>query len=197
MRTPLNLASRPFRNERLPRVLWGAAWAGVLALSLAHGLVAYSLLPHKTSERHAEATRLENKLRRTAGRVAAGKTDVSPDNLRLWAALKTIVDRRTFSWTGLLADLEPVVPLDVRILSLIPDQKDGRTELKLEALAQRPEGTLDFLRALDARPQFALVYPLSVSEDQGLRRTSYAMLYEPQAASAAPPSAPQAAGEQP
>jgi Tfp pilus assembly protein PilN len=185
MNSPLNLASRPFRNERLPRVLLWAAWAGALALTLVHGFVVRDLLPERTSARHAEAQHLEETLKTTAARVAAGKSDVSVESLKLWTALKAIVDGRAFSWTGLLADLERVVPPGVRIASLSPEQKDGRTRLKLEALVRKPEESLEFLRALEARPQFSLVYPLSVTEDSdGRRHTSYSMLYEPLAGGA-------------
>lgn len=185
MSAPLNLASRPFRNERLPRLLLWVAWAAALALTVIHGSVVRDLLPQRTSARHAEAERLEQTLKTSAERVAVAKADVSIESLKLWTALKAIVDGRTFSWTGLLADLERVVPPGVRIMSLSPDQKDGRTQLRLEALMRKAEESLEFLHALEARPQFSLVYPLSVSEDsQGLRHTSYTMLYEPQAADA-------------
>jgi type IV pilus assembly protein PilN len=179
---PLNLASRPFRNERLPRLLLGAAWVAVLALTAIHALLVRELLPERTSARHVEAQQLEDMLRTTAARVAASKADVSLENLKLWSALKAIVDGRTFSWTLLLGDLEQVVPPGIRIASLNPQQKDGRTLLKLEALVRKPEESLDFLHALELRPQFSLVYPLNVSEDNlGLRHVNYSMLYEPQA----------------
>ena len=180
MNAPLNLASRPFRNERLPRLIWGAAWALALLVSILHGVFIRNLLPQHTSARHAEADRLEAKLRRSSRRVAVGKVEVSLETLKLWAALKAIVDRRAFSWTGLLGSLEQVVPPGVRIVSILPDQKDGRTNLKLEALAQTQGEEFELLRSLEARPEFSVVYPLTVSEDaQGLRRTTYSMVYEP------------------
>ena len=101
---PLNFASQPFRNERLPVLLFGAASAVLLAATVHHALVVRALLPARTSKLHQEVAGLEGELDRLR---AEGRTLTAPkldkQAIEEWVVLKDLVDRRTFSWTGLFA----------------------------------------------------------------------------------------------
>jgi len=191
----LNLASRPFRNERSPRVLYAALWFAVVLVTIVHGTFAARLRPSRTEERRAELARLEGKLERMRAREAAPATAVDAATLVRWRGLKELVDQRAFSWTLLLSDLEPLVPPGVRITSLSPKpHPSGLVSLELEALARSPEQVLEFVTALEREPQFEDVYPLSVEDTGGQRRASYAMSYAarpvspPDSVRAEPPS---------
>lgn len=181
MSNPLNLATRPFRNERLPRLLLGLAWFGMLVLSSVHLLAARQLLPGSSEGRVLEAERLEAKLQRMATRATSGEAKADPEQLKLWAALKELVDRRAFSWTGLLARLEQVIPEGVRIVSLAPKQAHGRLAIDFEAVARTQQDGLALLSALEARPEFSEVYPLHVEDADGLRKLRCTMVYDPDA----------------
>ncbi len=181
MNGPLNLATRPFRNERLPRLLLGLAWAAALALSVVHVLAARQLLPEQTSARFEEAERLDGKLRRMTTRTSSSAPQADPQQLRLWAALRELVDRRAFSWTGLLARLEQVTPTGVRVVSLAPKQTSTHLEIDLVFVARTQEDSLELLRALEARPEFSEVYPLNVEDADGVRKVRCRMAYDPSA----------------
>jgi len=145
---PLNLATRPFRNERLPRLLLGLAWTAALATTVVHVIAARQLLPQSNSARFGEAERLEAKLRRMTARGASGEAAVEEKQLEQWAQFKQLVDQRAFSWTGVLARLEQVVPAGVRIVSLVPRQRRGHLELELEAVARTREEAFELLTRL-------------------------------------------------
>ena len=56
---PANLARLPFRNERLPNLLFAAAAVALAALTVRHALIVRALLPGRTSALHDDVTRLE------------------------------------------------------------------------------------------------------------------------------------------
>jgi len=162
----LNLASRPFRNERLPRLLLGLAGVALAAGTARHALLVRSLLPDRTSAAHREVAALEANLRDL--KAAAGKIKVEePDavSTREWAALKELVDRRRFSWTWLLGLLEGVLPRGVRLVSVTPGVTKGQMTLELQATAESMADGLELIQALEARQEFVAVYPTSRSTD--------------------------------
>ncbi|HEX6739793.1 MAG TPA: hypothetical protein VF310_16050, partial [Vicinamibacteria bacterium] len=61
---PLNLATRPFRNEGLPQVALSLATVILLAVSVLHGRAIYRLLPGQTSGLAKEVNVLEDEGRR-------------------------------------------------------------------------------------------------------------------------------------
>jgi Tfp pilus assembly protein PilN len=123
---PANLARRPFRNERLPNLLFALAGVAVLALTVRHGLIIRALMPGQTSALHAEVTQLEKKSQRLRAEQA-GLRDLAPDPRALarWVLVKDLVDRRAFSWTGLFARLEALLPEGARLVSVAPSVHHG------------------------------------------------------------------------
>jgi len=99
---PLNFASQPFRNERLPALLFGMASVLLVGATVYHAVVVRALLPARTSALHREVAALESELDRlrTESRTLQAP---SPDKQAIaeWSVLKDLVDRRIFSWTGL------------------------------------------------------------------------------------------------
>jgi hypothetical protein len=110
----LNLASKPFSNRLLP---W-ALTAGILFVSVI-GLVIVVRLT-TVARNQAAATQLEiNSLRQqeqalvqTAQQV---KNSLSPEQQQAVPAAHQLVDRRKFSWSRLLVDLESSLPANVRV----------------------------------------------------------------------------------
>ena len=64
------------------------------------------------------------------------------------------MDRRAFSWTGLLGALEGALPPGVRLVSISPQTKAGRTELILTAVGRRTEDALALLQSLQVHEAF-------------------------------------------
>lgn len=196
MRRPANLASRPFRNERLPAVLLGTALFTLLLLTAEHARVVRRLLPDATSSRHAEVAALE-------GEVARLRSDgvllrvPGPDRATLtrWIAVKEMVDRRTFAWTGLLARLEKTLPPGVRLAAVRPSWEKGAVRLGLQAVAHTSDDGFELVKTLEDQPDFDEVYPVSKSapdSTDGDYQFELTMLYLP--GQAPPPEAAAPAG---
>ena len=175
----LNLASRPFRNDRLPSLLAVASLVVVLALSAYHLLLAREVMPDRTSgltmklgEMEAESARLRNE----AASMRNEKPD--PGALAQWTQLKDLVDRRVFSWTVLFSVLEDTLPDGVRLVTLQPTVEKGQVRLQITATARTFEEAMEFTRDLEDRPEFAEVWPTNRGSDPELEYR-YDMKYLP------------------
>jgi Tfp pilus assembly protein PilN len=191
----LNLASRPARNEVLPALLFYLALAAALAMTVKHGFVLRRLLPDKTSALHARVTSLQSEAARLRGEGAALRGPApDPAVVARWSELKDLVDRRTFSWTRLLASLERVVPEGVRVSAILPSVKGGQIHLEISAQAQSTAAGFELLKRLQARPEFEDAVPLSVAESgregEGTKEFHIKMRYRPEAAPAEEPATP-------
>jgi hypothetical protein len=178
---PLNFASQPFRNQALPALLFGIAAAILVAVTIEHAFVLRGLMPARTSKLHKEVAGLEAELDRLATEGRSLKAP-PPDKgvLAEWGVLKDLVDRRTFSWTGLFARLEGVLPREVRLLSIAPDVERGQVVLEIAAVARPPQAGLGLVGLLEGRGEFEDVYPVSVSEQEGgTAEFHYTMRYLP------------------
>jgi len=195
---PLNFASQPFRNLALPALLFGIVSVLLVAVTIHHAFVLRGLMPAQTSKLHREVAGLEEELERlrTEGRSLKAPP---PDKgvLAEWGVLKDLVDRRTFSWTGLFARLEQVLPREVRLVSIAPEVEHGQVLLEIGAVARPPQAGLALVGLLEGRGEFEDVYPVSVSEQEGgTAEFHYTMRYLPGGAdeAAVVPAAASAAG---
>lgn len=179
MSAPLNLASRPFRNTRLPRLLLVLAWLVVLALTGLQAVLVWRLQPGQTAPQWREVQRLETQLASLAERERRARSEVDKDTLKRWLALQELVDRRAFSWSRLFVVLEELAPPGVRFLSLAPNLQEGYLRLELEAEARSQAEALELVRVLEARPEFEQVFPLNIDEAPAGRRMRCTMRYEP------------------
>jgi hypothetical protein len=179
MKTPLNLASRPFRNESLPALLFGIACVGLLAFTAYHAVLAYGLSPGRSSALHGELAALQAetaRLRQESQKMRVPKPDRA--TLAQWTLLKELVDRRTFSWTHVLGRLEAVVPEGVRIIAVEPSLGRGEFRVELTTELRSPEDGLLLVRALEACDEFEDVYPVSDEGAQG-GDARFRMRYQP------------------
>ena len=180
MRGPLNLARRPFRNERLPTLLLLLGCVVLLGLSVRHALAARDLLPARTSGVDGELVALEGEVARLGAESSRLRTRGAPaEALREWAVVRDLVDRRAFSWSELLGHLEEVVPADVRLLSITPIGSEGQIEVSVRAVGRTVEDGLELLQALQDREEFREPFLTSVGDtNQGID-LSYTMSYGP------------------
>ncbi len=191
MRPALNLASHPFRNERLPSLLVGLAAAAVLVLTVRHAVMLKDLLPGRVSALDQEAVGLEQevaRLRREANDLRAPRPD--PERVKQWMALRALVDRRAFSWSALLASLEGLLPTGVRLVSIAPNLKDGQVWLDIAAVARGFEDRQALLYSLQKSPQFEEVFLRNAGETEQGEEFGYSARYLPGEAEKppAPPS---------
>lgn len=183
MSRPLNLASRPFRNEALPALLFGLAAVALLTLSIQHVRTLTRLRPGRGTPIEQEVARLEQevaRLRAEAGALRVPEPDATV--IPRWVLIKELVDRRALRWTELLSVFEEALPGNVRLASLAPEVERGRIRLELTLLARTSGDGLEVLRVLEERPEFDEVYPLSFEPRDDGEQVHYAMRYQPPSA---------------
>lgn len=192
----LNLASRPFRNERLPNLLAVVGLAAALGVSAWHLFVARDVLPDRTSslvhtlgERESESARL----REEEASLRALRPEAA--SIAEWKRVKDLVDQRVFSWSALFAVLQETFPDGVRLRSLAPEAKDGNMSLTIQINARTHEEALDLLTRMEDRPEFEGVQPTTRStvDDGSIDLACVVQRYLPQLPPAAPPPAKPAA----
>lgn len=155
MSAPLNLARRPFRNERLPTLLLAAGCLALVIATARHALLARDLLPGRSRDVMSQVNALEKELGELRAETAQlGQLAASPESLKEWAVVKGLVDQRAFSWTGLFAALEDALPPGVRIVSVSPRSGDGRLELSLAAVGREGADALALFKALQSHADF-------------------------------------------
>ena len=199
----LNLASKPARNETLPSVGFYLALVAMTAVTAKHALVVRSLLPARTSARREEVLALESEAA-SIQKEAAELSGPPPSKsvVERWTAIRDLVDRRTFSWTRLLARLEKVLPEGVRITAISPRLEKGAMRLSLTAEARSQEQGLELLKRLQSAAAFREVMPESENPRSGVSEYHYTMRYDPsvpeeaaQAGVAAPATGPEESGD--
>lgn len=191
----LNLAQRPFRNERLAAMVFAASAAVLIGVTLWHAVVIRNLLPARTSERHREVAALEAEATKLRDEARTLKTETPPAaTLAQWNLVKELVDRRAFSWTGLFARLEQLIPPGVRLISISPSVRKGQVELDVDAAVRSREAGWEFVRVLEDGGDFYNVYPKSENGNE----FRYGIRYRPQKSPAltGPPAPPEQAVEE-
>ncbi|HKG97270.1 MAG TPA: hypothetical protein VKA97_05630 [Pyrinomonadaceae bacterium] len=114
MNNSLNLASKPFNNRVLP---W-ALTAIVLFVSLIGLVLVVRLTTRANQEAHAAQAEINGLKQREQGLLQAAqqmKNSFTPDQQQALPAAHELVDRKAFSWSRLLADLESSLPANVRV----------------------------------------------------------------------------------
>lgn len=159
IRVPINLASEPFRRDRPVLV-------GLSALAIATALLLGVQAMRIVSERHqAAATRVEiNRLSARIRTIDAEQNRLNatlrkPENaavLERSVFLNTLIERKAISWTRIFADLEKVMPYNVRLVSVRLPDVNTQNEVLLDMFvgAKEVPPVLEFLKRLEASPQF-------------------------------------------
>ena len=159
MRIPINLASEPFRRDRPILVATGVA-AALLGVALCGLLYLIAVDRTRSGETRARVNRLNQEL--TAVSTEQARLDATlrqPANasiLERSLLLNTLVERKSVSWTRIFADLEAVMPPNVRLIQVRLPQIDSRNQVLLDMVvgSQSPEPVITFLKQLQASPRF-------------------------------------------
>ncbi len=142
MNNSLNLASKPFSNRILP-------WA-LTAIILFVSLIGLIFVVKLTTNAKNEASVLDAEInqlkqREHAALEAAKKLqqELSADQKQALPAAHSLVDRKAFSWSRLLADLEASLPAKVKVTRIsvreVNRQADQTVaQLDLAVFAQDP-----------------------------------------------------------
>lgn len=114
MTSNLNLASKPFTNHLLPWLMTAA----VLFVSLIGLLVVVNYTLQANRESAATRIRINNLRTQEKGLLDDAKKvreSMTHEQLQALDAAHKLADRKAFSWSRLLADLEAALPPNVRV----------------------------------------------------------------------------------
>jgi Tfp pilus assembly protein PilN len=160
----LNLATAPLENNR--RFLLGATLVGLFALALFVLLAQQAYRDWRaSSEIRAEMGELQSQMRdlRNA-RSELERSFKRPEARRTMdraAFLNGLIEQRSFPWTRIFMDLERLLPEGVRVISIAPEMKEGRVEVKLVVGVTSDEAKLEFLKTLEGAKEFTGVQVVS------------------------------------
>jgi Tfp pilus assembly protein PilN len=182
----LNLASKPFSNRLLP---W-ALTAIVLFVSVIGLIIVVRLTT--VARTQANATQLEiNTLRqREHGLVETAekvKNELTSEQQQAVPAAHQLVDRRMFSWSRLLVDLESSLPPNARVSRIavrdVTKQGDQTVaELELAVFAKNPATINDMISAMHEQGIFqAELRVQNLQKGRGEAGTEYELyvIYRP------------------
>jgi hypothetical protein len=148
----LNLASKPFSNRLLP---W-ALTAIILFVSVIGLLVVVRLTTVANGKAQALQLDINNLRQKEQGlmkNAEAVKNQLSPEQQQAVPAAHQLVDRRKFSWSKLLVDLEASLPSNVRVSRIavrdVTSQANQTVaELDLAVFAKNPSTISDMITAM-------------------------------------------------
>ena len=159
IQVPINLASEPFRRDR-PILIASAAMGLALIALLAFQISAIVRERHSAADIRVTIDRLNARLR-TIGTAQAklNATMRQPENAEVLERslfLNTLIERKAISWSKIFADLEKVLPYNVRLVSVRLPEVDSQNVVLLDMLvgAKEIQPVLELLRKLEASPQF-------------------------------------------
>jgi Tfp pilus assembly protein PilN len=194
MSVALNLARRPLQNERLPTLLLAFACACLVFLSVSHAVLAIQLRHGGARDVEGQVAALDREIDRLRAESAElQRTQPPRGRLAEWAAVRELVDRRVFSWTGLLAALETALPPSVRLESIAPSTGKGPTVVSLNAIGQSAQDAFALMKALQASPAFDGAFLEAVGDSAQGVLISCSVVYVGRRAPAPAPAAAAAA----
>ncbi len=161
MRIELNLAAEPFGGKRASWMLLGIV-GGMLALALAALVWAFagsSDLPAAAIAREKQLQLELAQIDRAEAQAAAKlNTPSGVEILDRSAFLNQLLLRKGISWTKTFADLEKVLPPDVRAVTIRPEiAYSGTIQLDMTVGAKTPDDFIELLIALESSALFG--YP--------------------------------------
>jgi type IV pilus assembly protein PilN len=156
---PINLASEPFRRDRPALV---ALVAVAIAACILLGIQVTTILSQRNQAADTRRTidRLNTQLRTVSSEQAKVNSTLrqseNAEVLERSLFLNTLIDRKAISWTRIFADLEKVMPYNVRLVSVRLPEVDSQNTVLLDMFvgAKEVQPVLELLKRLEASPQF-------------------------------------------
>jgi type IV pilus assembly protein PilN len=157
MRIEINLATRPYQDERRFYRNWGSAL--LLSILLTAFMVFISFRHYVNTQREwIEARQTEAKLAELRKQEAQAQQILAqPENRGTRDRsyfLNAAIIRKSFSWTRLMEDMERVMPAGLRVVSIAPGIDRNHFVLKLQVQGQRRETAIELLRNMEKSPHF-------------------------------------------
>jgi len=159
MRLDINLATQPYEDARQFWLRWGPAVgiAGILTLALLaltitgwftarRDRATIAKMHQSIAERDAIRARAEDFLNRPENRTTRDESQV----------LNQLIERKSFSWTRVLEDLEKVMPARVHLVSINPDLDDeNQLALKMVVAGEAGDKAIELAQRMEESCRFA------------------------------------------
>ncbi|MCM2314623.1 MAG: hypothetical protein NDJ92_05675 [Thermoanaerobaculia bacterium] len=180
----LNLASKPYRDFRVPYAVLGIAALVALVLMVYNVLTAYRYLVD-TKETRAEIAAIDEEAARERAlaetmeqRIASIDAATLDEQARF---INQQIRERAFSWSEMMTGLETLLPGDIRLTSLNPSvDEEGNVKLSLQCVSRNKDGLILLLDRLYASPSFGKSFPSTDAiEGTGLHRLGIETVYFP------------------
>jgi len=179
-RLPVNLATHPIEQRQWLRKVTLRTAAAAVALTLAHMLLAWSLVDElQTTTPNTEAVTLLQEWSDEVATLVSSADPRAAQRVAIAAGLaNALIDQRVFPWAGLFSMLEESMPDNVRLEVIQPVITVDGVRVTLTAASLSGDSLLSFLAALEARPEFIAVYPgrQTLGTDQEMRLTVEALV---------------------
>lgn len=157
MKIAINLASRPYQDERLFYRNWGSALAFAVLFTV---LMVYISVRHYVNTqrewaqaRETQARLAELKKEETEAREILAQPENRGTRDRSYF-LNAAIIRKSFSWTRLMEDMEKVMPSGLRVVAITPGVDRNRFVLKLQVQGEQRETAVALLRNMEKSPHF-------------------------------------------
>lgn len=172
----LNLASHPFRNRTLP---WAVALA-VGAVSLAAlfiTLTEYRIVRAQADASERDVQALRDERRALEAQATEVRESLDADQQRTLEAAHALVDRKRFSWSRLLSDLESALPAGVRVTRISVGEvaqrgEQMRADLELTVVGRAPTDVTGMIAEMGRAGAFSAV-PVSENQKTGRGESGY------------------------
>ena len=148
----MNLATRPFYNDRAVHLVLGMLGLAVVAV-LAAGAVRLAELSRTQRALTLEADAAERETAAVSNRTARLEREMPGDALAALAAaaeeVNRLVERRLFSWTAFFNVIEQTLPAGVMLTAVRPDTDEEGTSVDLAVVGRTVADVEDFIRRLE------------------------------------------------
>ena len=198
MRLDINLASQPYEDARQFWMRWGTAVGALglltlilLALDISGWVAARRDRMTMSQQRALIAER--DRIRTEAERVLnLPENRTTRDESQF---LNQLIERKAFSWTRVLENLEKVMPPRVHVVSINPQlDEDNDLLLKMTVAGDSRDRAIELAHRMEESRRFANVNIPQISSIQSqtgdTEQVELVATYIPEAAEAAPTTAP-------
>jgi type IV pilus assembly protein PilN len=159
MRLDINLASQPYEDARRFWLSWGTATAAVGVVTLVlltvtisgfigarHDRQAMAAKRAMIAERDQVHANAEEFLNRAENRSTRDESQF----------LNQLIERKSFSWTQVLENLEKVMPARVHLVAISPElDEENELKLKMTVAGDSRDRALDLARRMEDSHRFA------------------------------------------
>jgi len=165
MRLDINLASQPYEDARQFWMRWGTALMAVGLLTLV--LLTMTLTGWVTASRDHKTMAQERDLiaQRDQKRAEAERVLNLPENRTTRdesQVLNELIERKAFSWTLVLENLEKVMPTRLHLVAINPElDEDKQLAMKMTVAGDSRERAIELARRMEESHRFTQTNILS------------------------------------